>query len=254
LVQVPLTLDDVLHPQAGDFIVDNDGHTIDWVYLRNVLDWWLAAITGAVVLSNCRINWSVKGLRATGPDIAVIFNVRERKRWSTFNCAKEGTRPALVIEVTSPKTRKNDLVAKVEIHRRAQVPYYIIVDQQTEGETPKLRLLGYQLVSKDYVPMEPDAHGRLWLEPVKLWLGIEDYRVRCYDENGKVIRDFREARLKQLAAEQEVLDAKKETDSARKEADSAREEAKKLAAAVAAAEAHAAAMEAELNRLKGQRP
>ena len=34
--------------------------------------------------------------------LAVIFGVRERQNWGTFFVAKEGVRPALIIEVTSP--------------------------------------------------------------------------------------------------------------------------------------------------------
>ena len=130
--QVPLTLEDVLHPEEEDFHVHTDGHEVDCIYLRLVAQAQLAGDPSAVVLRDCRVAWDVPGLRPHGPDIAVIFGVRQRRDWGTFDVAVEGVRPSLIIEVTSPETRHNDLVKKVEHYARAGVPHYVIADVREE--------------------------------------------------------------------------------------------------------------------------
>src|SRR5437773_9902818 len=78
LDQIPLTLEDVLHPEEGDFIVQTDKHRADWVYLHEVFRARLADDPTAVVLSDCRVAWDVAGLRAHGPDVAVFLGVGDR--------------------------------------------------------------------------------------------------------------------------------------------------------------------------------
>ena len=41
----------------------------------------------------------------------------------------EGVRPRLIIEVSSPDSRVNDVVTKVDHYYRAGVPYYVIAYQ-----------------------------------------------------------------------------------------------------------------------------
>ena len=48
--------------------------------------------------------------------------------WATLDVAAEGARPALVVEVTSPSTRENDLGTKPDFYHRAGVPLYVIAD------------------------------------------------------------------------------------------------------------------------------
>ena len=49
---VPLTFENVLHPQEGDHIVNNDLHADDCAYLRDVFRSGLSAFAGALVLSD----------------------------------------------------------------------------------------------------------------------------------------------------------------------------------------------------------
>src|SRR5580700_1396691 len=103
--QVPLTLEDILHPQEEDFRVLSDPHTQDVHYLRGAFQTALKNNKGAYVLSDCRVAWDRRGKFGHGPDVAVIFNVKAYGAWSTFNVVKEKTKPALIVELTSPSTR-----------------------------------------------------------------------------------------------------------------------------------------------------
>ena len=85
LARTPLTLEDILHPQVGDYRMHDEEHERFCNYLYNVLAARLAAQPDAVVLHDLRVAWAHPSLRAHGPDIAVIFNVRRHINWSTFS-------------------------------------------------------------------------------------------------------------------------------------------------------------------------
>lgn len=192
--QVPLTREDVLHPQEGDQVTHSDIHQRICVYLYNVFRALLTLIPGAVVLHDVRIAWDMPELKAHGPDLAVIFGVREQKNWSTFDVAREGVRPALIIEVTSPETRSIDLTEKLEEYDLAGVPLYVIVDLLQRGGKTLPRLLAYRRSDTVYTVIPPDERGWIYLEPLKLWLGLNGQEVICYDEQGQPVGDYTEVK------------------------------------------------------------
>lgn len=230
--QVPLTLEDVLHPEVGDFVVHSEAHERRNLYLYNVFGAQLADDPTAVILHDVRVAWDIPGLRAHGPDLAVILGVRERQNWSTFDVAREGVRPALIVEITSPETAALDRSAKLEGYNSARVPLYVIVDTLTYEGEPRLLLLGYRLGPHGYQPLARDDRGRLWLDPVRLWLGIADNEIVCYDEADRPLGDYN-ALAAALTAEAESRRA------AERRATEAEERLREL--------------EAELRRLRGER-
>ncbi|HTU88456.1 MAG TPA: Uma2 family endonuclease, partial [Gemmataceae bacterium] len=193
MVQVPLTEEDVLHPQEDDFIVQNDDHTRDCHYLKTILDAHLADRPGVHVFYDHRMDWGVEEIKCHGPDFAIVEGFPEA--WDgqrgTFCLTEFSAHTLLVIEVTSPTTRRGDLNAKVTEYYRAGIPYYAIVDRQFQGgEQP--RLFAYRAGEQGYVVVEPDAEGWLALEPIGLWLRFEDGRLACRDAEGRRLRDYRE--------------------------------------------------------------
>lgn len=228
--QIPLTLEDVLHPQEGDFIVHSEAHERRNLYLYDVFGARLADDPAAVILHDVRVAWDIPGLKAHGPDLAIILGVRERKNWSTFDVAIEGVRPALIVEITSPETAALDRSAKLEEYTRARVPLYIIVDTLAYEGVPRLFVLGYRQGPQGYQPLAPNERGWLWLDPVRVWLGVADNELVCYDEAGQPLGDYR-ALASALAAET-----------------AARAEAERRVGEV---EARLRALEAELRQLRG---
>src|SRR5205823_10822786 len=123
--QVPLTLEDWLHPQEEDFRVHSEEHRRDLEYMGSVLDHHLAG--RAIVLVDHRLLWDDPALGAHGPDLAVIPGRTSRiQPGGTFEVAAEGVRPVLIGEVVPPDTRSTDLVTKVAEYHRARVPFYVI--------------------------------------------------------------------------------------------------------------------------------
>jgi len=173
--RVPLTLRDVLHPRFGDVHVLSDPHDDDCNYLKDVLKDRYAAVRSVVVFSDCGIFWDVPGLGHHSPDLSVIFGVKRQKDWKTFDVKEEKVRPRLIIEVTSPATRINDVKTKVTQYAAAGVPHYVIADAEEKDDRRRLTLFAYRLEGESYVSVPLDEHGRAWLEPVGLWLGVKVY-------------------------------------------------------------------------------
>jgi len=187
--QVPLTPYDILHPQVEDFQMHNHAHESMVRYISNACERQLANDPTAVILTDVRMAWKRADLKAHGPDIAVVFGVKAKKNWSTFDEAEEGTRPSLIIEVTSPDTRNIDLKTKVKQYALAGVDYYVIIDSHKK----KPRLLGYELTEAGYMPLKANEQGGLWLEPVHMWLAlVAEDEVECYDEHGQLILKYAE--------------------------------------------------------------
>jgi colicin import membrane protein len=201
--RTPLTQQDVLHPQEGDFIVHTPAHNQDCVELKNVAQLRLAGRLGFVVLSDCRIDWGIEGLGAHGPDIAVFENVGawEPTR-GTFYVVPLKAKAVLVIEVTSPSTRDLDLNEKVVDYYRAGVPLYAIVDRREAENGQGISIMGYEATSGGYLRMKVNSMGRLWLEPLQLWLGVEGDQVACFEDGGKRIATYVEVAMRLEAAAQ----------------------------------------------------
>jgi colicin import membrane protein len=143
LQQVPLSLEDVLFPEVGDFIAQTVGHDSDLNYLASIFRARLANDASAVVLHDCRTDWNLPGVRPLGPDIAVFLGLSRYTDWATFDVGEEGAQPALVVEVTSPDTRSHGVGPKVEYYHRARVPLYVIADVEENEQERHVELIGY---------------------------------------------------------------------------------------------------------------
>jgi colicin import membrane protein len=192
------------------------------------------------VFSDLEVVWDTTDIRPHSPDVTVVLGVRVRdRRWRSFSVAAEGVRPCLLIEVTSPSTRQNDLETKVAQYFRLGVPFYAIVDETTpwDPESRGLRLLGYRAGPNEYESLPLDDEGRLWLEPVGLWLAIEDDSPVCRTPDGRRLENFTE-----------LAESRDEAEAARDEAEAARDAE---ARARAEAEERIRQLEEELRRLRG---
>ncbi len=239
--QIPLTLEDCLHPQEGDYIVESDLHDHILSYFATVLRARYADDPTVLVLSDTGVYWDDPELEHQSPDDCVIFGVRQPKEeWPSFNVAEEGTRPSLIIEVVSPNTRSNDIDTKVDHYHRAKVPYYVILDRKRLGG--EWTLISYRNTPEGYVEAPPNERGWVWLEPVGLWLGLKDNQPRLYEGTTcEEIGDYETISrfLKEQQARAEAEKARAETEKARAEAEKARAETEKARAEAEKARADA---------------
>jgi colicin import membrane protein len=202
LVSIPLTEEDVLHPLEGDHITQNTPHQKDCLYLSDAIDLQLVGVAGAVRLTDCSVDLGLAGVRPVGPDVAVCLGVTSEGPWTSFSVAEEGATIALIIEITSPATRRNDLEVKPAWYWRAGVQCYVIVDQVSmRGGVRQLRILAFERGTRRWRRMRL-RRGRAWLEVVRLWLGVEDGRAVCWDADGREIMAYSELGEAHAAAEQ----------------------------------------------------
>ena len=264
--RVPLTLENLLHPEFGDVAMESSVHDLERGYLANVFRSRLSEVPSALVLSDCKVDWAgdTEGMTHHSPDVAVILGVTvERDNWKSFVVAEQDTRPALIVEIVSPSYRENDTVTKVDHYLRCRVPCYIIVDRVNDSDPPTL--IGRTYREGGWRPLLPNDFGWLWIQAVGVFLGVENGRVRCFDpQTREPLGDYTEivqelARIQSLNIRQtqrlERAEAKSEqADEGRQRESIARKAAEATAeheaAARLAAEGKAADLEEKLRILE----
>jgi Uma2 family endonuclease len=211
LEEVPLTLEDVLHPQEGDVIPEANLQHIDSEYLGPIFRERAQRLPGGLALVDCLVDWGVPGIRAHSPDLSVFRNVTNPPvgNFGTFRLRPSGGRCALALEIVSPHTRTNDVVDKFDHYHRMHVPLYVLIDQATVNG-PR-QVLGYRYTAPRYVRMRLDRQGRLLLKPLGLLLGVEGQHAVCYDAaTGERLGDYAALDQARRAAEQRIQELEAE--------------------------------------------
>ena len=224
----------------------DDEHQRFRAYLYNVMSVRLADKPNAIVFG-VRVAWAHPDVKPHGPDISVVFNLRRRINWETFDEKEEGTKPSLIIEIVCPWTRETDVVSKVKEYEMVGVPLYIIVDRFERDGVMMRQLVGYRLTPKGYEELSPNVHGWLWLEPVNVWIGLDGEDLVCY-EKGKALPDYvtlvRAAKESQACAAEEAQARVAAENRAAEESQARAEEAQaRVAAETRAADAEERAIE-----------
>ncbi len=237
LESVPLTLEDVLQPQLGDYRVEAPLHDNLRDSLADVFRARTAHDPNALVVANCGIYWDDPDGEHHVPDLAVFFGLRTRDvvlyERNSYSVREHGVKPRIVVEIVSPHVRDNDVVKKFGIYHREEIPLYVIVDR--EEDFGPWEIIGYRYAPEGYIRLPNDVRGRLWLEDLDIWLGADGRQVLCYD--GKTDEPIGDYVTLTHALEE------KETQLA---AEAARAEAERTARR--AAEARIRELEAELAR------
>jgi colicin import membrane protein len=149
-----------------------------------------------------------------------------------------------------------DFGERKDIYYRAGVSTHVIVDaREVPGRPRRVRIRGFHAGPHSYEVMELDENGRLWLEPVRVSLGVVDGHVACFDpDDGKQIGDYFAQRQGRLAAEAQAAESEarateamtlaklSHTRAARAEARAARADAQVAEAVARAAGAQATAV------------
>ncbi|MFN0052735.1 MAG: Uma2 family endonuclease [Planctomycetales bacterium] len=173
--------------------------------------------------------------RFVSPDAFVVKNCDPGDR-RVFKVWEEGACPQVVFEVTSKKTRGEDLKTKYQIYQKLGVDEYFLYDPTGEYLNPPLR--GYRLEAGAYRSLEPDADGVL---------ACEQLNIRLRVDNGQLV-------LRDVQTGEELFTRYEAAEAAQAEAEAAR--AKAEAARIKAEAEHAAVvarnrvLEAQLQRLR----
>ena len=117
--------------------------------------------------------------KSVAPDVFVTFGV-ERKQRRIYKIWEEGKPPDFVLEFSSESTFRNDLGAKKTLYAEVLgVREYFLYDAERRHlPTP---LMGFRLVGTTYVPIRPEADGKVFAETLGLFLGLRDDGFGFYD-------------------------------------------------------------------------
>ena len=108
-IQVPLTSMEFLHPEEGYNLPSNSFHSDVTSDARDMLSNRYDRDPTVGVFTDLSIEWDNPDLKKHCPDLFVAFGIRNKQQYrSTFVVASEGVRPVFVLEVVSPRYRKED--------------------------------------------------------------------------------------------------------------------------------------------------
>ncbi len=176
------------------------------------------------------------------PDTFVAFGVPKGLR-RTYKLWEEGAVPAVVFEVTSRKTQREDRRTKMALYARLGVTEYFLYDPEADYLQPSLQ--GYRLVGKAYMALTPGATGALRSEQLGLDLRLDQTLLQMID----VATGTQLPRLAERAAA--LQRAESRARRAKAQAAQERTRARQADARAASAEAEVARLRAELARLQG---
>jgi Uma2 family endonuclease len=160
------------------------------------------------------------------PDAFVALGAENNPDRRSYKVWKEGKAPDVVFEVTSKKTRKQDLGNKFEIYRDVlKVQEYFLFDPFEEYLDPSLQ--GYRLVGGRYEPI-PLVPGGLTSEVLGFGLQRRGEELRFYNhQTGKLLPLGNELEMElkiEAIALREAELALREAEVARREDQMARRE------------------------------
>jgi len=172
LQDIPLPPERFLDPQIGDFFMQSDKHYVLASSVHNIYDNRYDNDDSVGVFSDLKMLWGIPGIQEPAPDVAIVPNLKNpHKHRKSFDVTEEGTRPILVVEVTSPNYPfdKN----KVPIYEQVEIQEYIIIDPHWGKDDEDLEFFGYHLVSGQYQPMIKDDEERLYSATTDTYLFFE---------------------------------------------------------------------------------
>lgn len=199
----------VHYPETdGKPMAESDLHRIEMVRVIDTLADAFAGRADVYVTGNLLLYYEEGNPRASlAPDAMVVIGVPKTPLRRTYKVWEEGVAPAAVVEVTSPSTRREDLVRKRDLYARLGVQEYYLYDPLAEYLHPALQ--GYRLEGGTYRPMTPDADGAFLSDALGMRLVLVDGRLRLRDARSGVdllspAERAAAADARAAAAEQEV--------------------------------------------------
>ena len=181
-VRIPLTSSEFLHPKEGCHLPNSTFHDDTTGSAKDMLTRRYRNRSNVGVFRDLLIKWDITGLDDHSPDIAVVFGVRNPAQNRTrFIVADEGVRPVFILEVVSPRYRREDRETKVVDYALAKVQEYMIVDRRNYRGQILDEVLGYRLVSGHYQPLTPDQEGRVFFQTVGLWMSLREGQLIMED-------------------------------------------------------------------------
>ncbi len=205
--QVPLTEEDLLDPQEGDYVSEHTSH--QWVVRKicELLEELFLARRrrDVLVAGNLKMLWRNPRIKRVDPDVVVIPSVADpRSDRKSFDEKQEGAHPIFVLEVTSEATARTDVGKKPGIYQRAGVVEYFVLDTLVTPWTLTCRRL--HPATGRYRKIRPGGEGQILAESLEVVfaIGADGRSVDLFDaRTGDKLLDLHAAEQALRAAEEE---------------------------------------------------
>lgn len=187
----------VTYPETdGKPMAETDRHRNTIFNLLIGLDWRFRQHDDVYVSGNLFVYYERGNpKKCVAPDVFVVFGVPKRER-RVYLVWEEGKGLDVVFEVTSKRTRNEDLGRKMDIYRGILgVRELFLFDPLREYLEPPL--IGYYRQGNDWVRVMPEQ-GRLKSEVLGLEVVWEDDELRLYDAAMKQFLPTRDELIRQF--------------------------------------------------------
>ncbi|MBI5369439.1 MAG: Uma2 family endonuclease [Planctomycetes bacterium] len=195
---------EVLYPESdGKPMGETDEHRYIINYLIEALRLWYRRAPDVYASGNLMMYYVPDDTNVSlSPDVFVVKGVPKRQR-RVFKVWEEGKAPTVVIEVSSRKTRSEDLGEKLEVYRDIfRVREYYIYDPLREYLPARLR--AWERKGSRFVERRLSG-GRFISTELGLELHDRDGCLRLIDPaTGAALPDLEQAEDRRHAAEAEV--------------------------------------------------
>ena len=229
---VPLTAEQALHPHEDDEFVASKSHSLAIQRLCEIADLRFEADPTYLSLTDTNVQFG-EGFDDLRPDLIILLGVirQQDPSLATFDYAEEAEPPRcpLVVEVTSPKTRDNDLVKKIGLYHQAGVEQYVIVDLPDPNvkNQREPRVLNYLLATHGRRRRPDRRDRRVLLECLRVWTSFEGQDLIFTDaQTGRTLWKYSEAvreaeaqKARADKAEADIQDEKIRADNEKARAD-----------------------------------
>jgi len=171
---------EVHYPESdGKPMAESDIHRDEMVRLIQTLQDAYADRADVYVSGNRLLYYEEGNPRASvAPDLFVVKGVAKQRR-RIYRLWEESVAPCVVIEVTSPSTRREDVTRKRALYARLAIREYYLYDPLAEYLRPPLQ--GERLDRGAYQAMQPDEDGALRSDELDMRLRLVSGLLRFSD-------------------------------------------------------------------------
>lgn len=250
-----LTPAELYFPESdGQPMGETGFHVATILHLIGVLQAFFRKRNDVLVSGNQFMYWEPDDpSQVVAPDVYVIFGVASPTPRRTIKTWEEGKAPDVVFEITSRKTKTEDIRTKRALYEELGVREYFLFDPENDYLRPPLQ--GFKLVSGRYVPLGGET---LHSELLGVDLRVVEGELRLFNAaTGELLLDEAESAEK---IEEQTEKIEEQTERIEKQAEKIEKQAKQLEAKTSeleearrraeAAQAEAARLRAENERLR----
>jgi Uma2 family endonuclease len=182
-LKIPLTEEEFLHPKEDYRLPNSVFHASISRQVVGLLTQRYATEPEVRIFQDLIVEWDDPNLKDNCPDVMVVFGLQTEPSpdKTRLIVAKEGVRPAFILEVVSPRYRKADRKIKVTQYETAKVQEYVIVDRRKRRGKVIREVIGYRLQSGQYEAILPDDQGRILCETIGVFMSLNNEQIILED-------------------------------------------------------------------------